>query len=43
MTSKKHRPSEGIAFTGLVIAAILWGGMARLCNYHDQYLLYGMG
>ena len=25
MTNKKHRPSEGVAFTGLVIAAILWG------------------
>ena len=36
MTSKKHRPSEGVAFTGLVIAAILWGLSYPLTKYVED-------
>lgn len=36
MTSKKHQPSEGVAFTGLVIAAFLWGLSYPLIKYVED-------
>ena len=36
MTSKNHKPSEGIAFTGLIIAAFLWGLSYPLTKYVED-------
>lgn len=36
MTSKKHQPSEAVAFTGLVIAALLWGLSYPLTKYVED-------